>query len=184
MIKKVLSDALRACQELALKGAGGEIEGNFHSKLSQYWIEFIASDFRAKFPEAEGYRVFSKGYDKHRSMYKMNEFLFDITVIKAGWIPSASGSTSLEYPLRTLWHIESEFQSNDSKASIVDFGKLLMSAAENKLMILPSGGKIEQWAKENLTRIASEQNAAVQLAFVPHPATWQGNTELFVRVVS
>ena len=172
-LEKMLNEAF----EKAKKGYSKKT----NSKRSSDWVEALAEQFR-KNSKDNDIRVFSKGCYENRSVFKVNEYLYDITVIRTNEVKSVNGH-SLEYPEETLWHVESEFASNNSRESIVDFGKLLMSSAENKLMILPSGRRIEDWAREDLHKIACSKNySTVYFAFVPHPRRWGDKFEKAVTV--
>ena len=172
LIEKILKEAMLDCRSRATTIVPEENKKKLHSQWSSAWVEKIADGLRNEFPESEGYRVFSRGYKENKKSFLLSEYLFDVTVIKVAEMNSASGKAKLEFPEETILHVESEFQSNDSRASIVDFGKLLMSAAENKLLILPSGGRIEAWAKQELARISDKCTGDFYLAFVPHPREW------------
>lgn len=184
--QQCLEQMLEKAFEKANKGrsdATGSESGEIHSERSSRWVEALAEQFRGKCTNKNNIRVFSKGFCENRQAFKVNEYLYDITVIKTCEIESATGRATLEYPEQTLWHVESEFASSDSRQSIVDFGKLLMSAAENKLMILPSGRKIQSWAVTKLSKIVCpEKHGTVYFAFVPHPGRWDERCEKAVTL--
>ncbi len=143
-----------------------------NSERSRIWVSVLAVQLRTHFPERLGYRVFSKDYPGNESTFRLRELLYDITVIRTATILSAVRNIDLEYPSEVLWQIESEFHERDSRASIVDFGKLLMGSAKHKLMILPADGKIEYWARENLPETRNSASGSMHLCFLPHPANW------------
>jgi hypothetical protein len=142
----------------------------------------LADEFRRTYPATQGYRVFSRGHDRNKAAFGLNEYLYDITVVRVDTVPSATKKAQLEYPVETLWHVECEFNENNSRASIVDFGKLLMSGAQYKLLILPAGGRIERWARAHLNRPRASVGETY-LAFVPHPRVWSLDGEQIVKVL-
>lgn len=178
LIESILKKAMLTCSQLTTTASTKNNKGSMHSQLSSAWVEGIAEGFRREYSEDQGYRVFSRGYKGNKRSFLLSEYLFDVTVIKVDEIKSASGRTQLEFPDETILHVESELQSNDSRASIVDFGKLLMSAAKNKLLVLPSGGQIELWAKRELAKVSEKCTGKFYIAFVPHPRGWSDQKEL------
>lgn len=146
----------------------GESDNNLRSAC---WVEAIAAQLRPLFPEPR-YRVFSKGYEGNQRAFRRNEFLFDVTLVEIATVNSPNGKT-LEYPKRVLFHVESEFHSSNSRESIIDLSKLLMSSATDRLLVLPQGGKIEEWAHNVLTKIEKTGGGSLCIAFVPHPREWE-----------
>ena len=67
------------------------------------------------------------------------------------------------------------FKKNNSRASIIDFSKLVMARSKNKLLVLPQSAKIKQWALDKLNGPVSFDDANYYLAFVPHPDCWDEN---------
>ncbi len=145
-------------------------DGALNSARSKAWVKFVSDSLRSQYKAPE-YRVFSRDYDKNREAFKLNELLYDIFVAKIGYIKSASGKKNLEYISNSEWVIESEFQE-DSRASIIDFSKLLVAKADRKLMILPSNVKLKEWALCHLGDILPNDNALYYLCFIPHPRDW------------
>jgi hypothetical protein len=172
MIEKILTEAYISAIDLSQKNSD-EDEKKFHSNLSLKWIEFIADELRRRYENDKNIRVFSKGCNSNKSAFKRNEFLFDITVIETSTVPSAKNRKNLEYPKDVIWHIESEFHNSNSRESIIDFSKLLMSVSKNKLMILPAKGEIEKWAKREFPNLDCIKCGNMYLAFIPHPRKWK-----------
>ncbi|MCU8029606.1 MULTISPECIES: hypothetical protein [Shewanella] len=143
----------------------------FHAARSKAWVKNIAASFREEYVQTE-YRVFSADYSDNRSEFKLNELLFDISVVNVKSIPSASNKKQLIYVNKMEWAIESEFQRSDSRASIIDFSKLAMARSENKLLILSQSKSIKNWALSILSGAVPEDGDNYFLAFVPHPESW------------
>lgn len=148
-----------------------------HSARSKAWVKHLADSFRNDYEKTE-YRVFSADYSHNRGEFKLNELLFDISVVKVMTLSSASGYKQLSCVESMEWAIESEFQKNDSRASIIDFSKLVMARSKNKLLILPQSSKVKDWALLLLSKAVPEDGDNYFLAFVPHPDSWESNTRI------
>lgn len=146
-------------------------EGAKNRHLSKEWVENIAKEFRQYYKQSESYRVFSRGYYENREEFRLNEYLYDIAVIKTGVVKSVLDN-DLECPQEAIWLIESEFNTKDSRASLIDFGKLVIGSATNKALILPAGGRIEEWAMQHLPKIPAVAKDNWFICFVPHPGEW------------
>lgn len=149
----------------------GDDKRTRNSYRSKAWITALADELRSEYSEPN-FRVFSSDYFENRSSFKINEFLFDITVAHIGRIPSASGRKELEYVKSCKWAIESEFHRHDSRASIIDFSKLTMARADNKLLILPQQELLRSWALSELRLAIPNDGDCYFLGFVPHPDEW------------
>ncbi|MFM5126217.1 hypothetical protein ACEUAE_11905 [Aeromonas veronii] len=145
-----------------------------HSIRSKAWVKYLAESFRDEYDKLR-YRVFSADYVGNKTDFKLNELLFDISVVGVRTICSASKNKQLVYVECMEWAIESEFQKNNSRASIIDFSKLVMARSKNKLLVLPQSAKIKQWALGKLNGSVSFNDANYYLAFVPHPDCWDEN---------
>lgn len=139
---------------------------------SSAWVSALGQELTAHYAGSEAnIHVFYRGNPKNHKSFRLQEYLYDITVLKAAKVTSPRGKV-LEYPIETLWHIESEFNASDTRATVIDFGKLQMSAAENLLLILPAGGTIEQWATQSLPGMVRPSGGNFHVCFVPHPGQW------------
>lgn len=145
-----------------------------NSIRSKAWVKYLAESFRDEYDKI-GYRVFSADYVGNKKDFKLNELLFDISVVGVRTICSASKNKQLVYVECMEWAIESEFQKNNSRASIIDFSKLVMARSKNKLLVLPQSARIKQWALAKLNGAVSFNDANYYLAFVPHPDCWDEN---------
>jgi hypothetical protein len=142
-----------------------------HSVRSKAWVRYLAESFRDEYDKIE-YRVFSADYPGNKSEFKLKELLFDISVVSVKSICSASKNKQLAYVESMEWAIESEFQKNNSRASIIDFSKLVMARSKNKLLVLPQSAEIKRWALGELKEAVPCDEADYYLAFVPHPDCW------------
>lgn len=176
MIASLLKRALRRTYSMGPSETERIPNGKKHAMLSGLWVESLAMEFRRQFNSAEGYRVFSKKFCGNKPDFPIQEYLYDITVVRTKKIKSAVKDICLECPYEILWHIESEFQSSNSRSSILDFGKLLMSGAQERLMVLPSGGSIQRWASGQFRDLRNDTPGKMWLAFVPHPREWRSDS--------
>lgn len=182
-IEALLTEALEQCCSENAAWATDENERTVNRARSQHWVEKVGTLMQSRYyPQADGFRVFSKLSTANRVEFTVNEYLYDLTIIKVGTVISAKRGVHLTYPIRTIWHIESEFDEGSSRSSVVDFGKLLMSGAENKLMVLPANTGIEPWALSTLAPLCAEAQGNFYLAFVPHPGAWAKDVTATVRV--
>ena len=148
-------------------------------KRSEAWVNALARQFQAYYPRTEGHRVFWKDSECNKKHFRLNEFLFDITVC------SVSTTLSLERQPRDLefisgchWLVESEFR-RDTRAIVIDMSKLVVGAAENKLFVAahrPGGG--ERAVLDRCAPIAKHCRANLFFLFVSHPEHWGTTREL------
>ncbi|MGP8330178.1 MAG: hypothetical protein ACT6FF_07670, partial [Methanosarcinaceae archaeon] len=167
MIYQMVIKAYSSAKKVEFSGSEKEI----NSARSKRWIENLADELKLQYSTPD-YRVFSSGNDENRASFKINELLFDISVVKIGTIASASKRKDLEYVECSEWQIESEFHKHDSRASIIDFSKLVMGSAKNKLLILPESKAISSWALNELIKAIPADGTNYYLAFVRHPSEW------------
>ena len=175
LLKRLERSLHKAIQEYP--SSTGLTPRQLHSARSKAWVRYLADSFRKDYSNT-GFRVFSADYADNRSEFKLNELLFDISVVNIKSIVSASGNKHLTCVNGMEWAIESEFQKNDSRASIIDFSKLIMARSKNKLLILPQSKNIKNWALSSLCEIVPMDGDSYFLAFVPHPESWASNTDV------
>lgn len=142
-----------------------------NSQRSKVWVEKLATEFRKKFKSPK-YRVFSSDYYENRKAFKINELLYDISVVQIETIESASKKTELEYISSCEWLVESEFHRSNSRESIIDLSKLFMGNSTHKLLVLPKSTTIATWVIDELVNIFPLGEDQYYLALVPHPNDW------------
>lgn len=103
-------------------------------RIPSKWIEALTSQFYNLYTNEDDIRVFSKHNDKNRKAFRLNELLHDVCVCKAGKVQSVVQGKELEYIKKPLWQVESEF-ARDSRAVLIDFNKLVLGSARNKLLV-------------------------------------------------
>lgn len=163
MIRSALSSAMKLEETT-------ESPMQLHRERSRNWVEFLAGEFRNYYHDDLSTRVFSKHYDGNREEFLLNELLFDICVCRVGEVASNKHKKKLYYIKDVLWQIESEFAKN-SRQALVDFNKLVLGAAKNKLFIGPHVHNTESFVKV-LQAPASVCSGSVFLCLLPHPAQW------------
>lgn len=172
-LESMLNKALDTAKKAAENESTAPADQDLHSLRSKKWIEAIANSLRELYSlEKEPYRVFSRDYADNRAPFGMNEFLYDILVAKINHLPSASGNKTLEYIERAEWVIESELQEN-SRAAIIDFSKLIIAKANNKLIVLPDNQRMKDWARHELSNIVRSDSSNYYVVFIQHPRNWE-----------
>lgn len=144
-----------------------------HNKRSMEWVESLANGFRDAFASDKSVRVFSRHYHENRQDFGVNELLYDVTVISAETVESAARKKNLFFVKAALWQVESEF-SRDSRQALIDFNKLVLGSAKNKLFIGPQIQDHDSLIKV-LTPAAAVCPGEVYAAFIPHPDEWDNN---------
>lgn len=178
-----VSDLISGTFEMArsIASAKQTDPGKLHRQRSINWIKMLAKEFQKLYPVDSGFRVFSRSDGSNKADFKLNELLFDIAVCEVAPIRSAYDKQELSYVTRAVWQVESEF-SNNSRSTLLDFSKLVMGAAENKLFIGRWRPECKPF-KECFLPAAKCCSGRVFLAFIQHPRDWtkRCEMEIFVR---
>lgn len=169
---------LSSFESAQAKYDAGDSKQKKHSNRSRNWVEALAHNFREHFeagadkPESD-MRVFSKYYDGNQADFGLNEFLFDIFVCKVGTVISAKQNRILYYIRESIWEVESELKP-DSKQALIDFNKLLVGTAPNKLFVGPLMSKDSVDRYLDVLRVAATvSRGTMYIALVPHPSEWE-----------
>jgi hypothetical protein len=102
--------------------------------------------------------------------------LHDICVVRVGTIESYLHKKPLTQILDVLWQVESEFSSSGTEVAI-DFNKLILGSARNKLYIGPlKGGTISSLSLVH-SQFARACSGNVHMAFLPTPDAWPTGTK-------
>ncbi|OGO06059.1 MAG: hypothetical protein A2Y73_01175 [Chloroflexi bacterium RBG_13_56_8] len=141
-----------------------------HRARSREWVETLADGFRQYYQSDERVCVFSKHNDSLRKKFGLNELLYDIFVCRVGVVESARHKKELLYVREALWQIESEF-ARDSRQALVDFNKLVLGSARNKLFIGPQVSDPESFLGV-LLPAACACAGSVHISLIPHPRDW------------
>lgn len=149
-----------------------EPEGERNRQRSMEWIKALAQGFQEMY-DNDSVVVFSRGNPDNRVDFKINELLHDITVCSISKVKAARHDTDLSYITKAHWQVESEF-AKDSREAVIDFNKLVLGSADNKLFIGPIVYDQESF-KETLAAPARMCSGNVYAAFIPHPGDWDDN---------
>jgi hypothetical protein len=141
-----------------------------HSTRSQAWVDSLAIQLKSFYDRDKNIRVFSKRDYSNRSDFGVNELLYDVVVCRVGTVESAKQKKTLYYIRDVIWQVESEF-ARDSRQTLIDFNKLVLGSAKNKLFIGPQ-------VSDNLSFIdvllpaANACQGEVFTTLIPHPDSW------------
>jgi hypothetical protein len=149
----------------------GDSVQEINQSRSRNWVKSLANQLRIHYPNEQGVRVFSKYDDSNRKDFGLNELLHDIVVCRVGDVPSAKHKKTLCFVKETIWQVESEF-ARDSRQALIDFNKLVLGSAYNKLFIGPQVNKTEQFLNV-LKPAARACTGNVYVALIPHPSNWK-----------
>jgi hypothetical protein len=153
--------------------------GPLHKERSRLFVEHLATLLRDHFHSEEGVKVLSKHFEGNRSEFGLNELLFDVLVCETATVESPVNQVELTYVTAGLWAIESEF-ATDLREALYDFNKLVLSSAENCLLIGPMVSNNEGFL-DSLSGAAGKCKGTVYVVFVPHPSDWADISKLQVQ---
>lgn len=145
-----------------------------HNRRSMEWVESLATRFRDAYVSDKSIRVFSRHSDENRKDFGVNELLYDVTVASVGSVESAFHKKKLFFVKESLWQIESEF-ARDCRQALIDFNKLVLGSAKNKLFIGPHVKDHDAFIKV-LIPAAAACSGEVYAAFIPHPDEWDAKS--------
>jgi len=177
-IKQLLQKSLALAQAEPDKGKSVQ---EINQNRSRSWVKFLADQLLTHYQSEQDIRVFSKYDETNRKDFGLNELLYDIVVCKVGEVLSAKHGKKLLYIKETLWQVESEFARN-SRQALIDFNKLVLGSAYNKLFIGPQVSEVEPFVSV-LKPAARACTGNVYVALIPHPAKWKGTSD-YVRLWS
>ena len=168
-IKQLLQKSLILAQAEPDKGKSRQ---EINQNRSRCWVNTIAKQLENLYHSELDIRIFSKYDDSHRKDFGLNELLYDVVVCRVGEVPSATHKKTLYFIKETIWQVESEL-ARDSRQALVDFNKLVLGSAYNKLFIGPQVSDAERFINV-LKPAARACSGNVYVALIPHPAKWKG----------
>ncbi len=166
-VKQFLQEALQQAQS---KPDKGETKQKININRSQNWVEALAEQFQKRYEGDSEIRVFSKTDPSNRKDFGLNELLHDVVVCRVGEVESSVRGKTLLFIKEVLWQIESEF-ARDSRQALIDFNKLVLGSAHNKLFIGPQVRDNNKLI-EVLTPAAKMCSGSVYISLIPHPVKW------------
>ena len=165
-IRTLIGNALSSAISMPVKS---DSKQKINSRRSRNWVESLAQAFRTHYND-ESILVFSKHFRGNRKDFLLNELLYDVCVCQVSAVESAKHKKKLYYIKEVLWQVESEFAKN-SREALVDFNKLVLGSAKNKLFIGPLVNDQESFI-DVLRPAAKGCSGSVFLGLIPHPAEW------------
>jgi hypothetical protein len=187
MVARVLEGALRRAMKSANRRMlshdyqGGN--GRENARRSSQWISELATSVRRHLARHQS-RIIEQGdwgqsecvvFDRsckdNRSHFRLNEFLFDILIAQTTELKSQRGRT-LRAIAQVHWAVECELKRTDSRAILIDMNKLIVSHAENKLLIISRDTSLVEWSCQTMDTLFGNTPGNLFLATIPHPATW------------
>jgi len=168
-VKQLLQESLHLAQSEPDRGDSAQ---KINQNRSQAWVRVLAEQFRNRYQGDPEIRVFSKHDYSNRKDFGLNELLYDIVVCRVGEVESALHGKKLLFIKDVFWQVESEF-THDSRKALIDFNKLVLGSAKNKLFI----GSRARKEKENsflsvLQPAARSCTGDVYVSLIPHPSRW------------
>lgn len=153
---------------------------------SRTWVCVLARKLKILYQDNdEDTRVFWK--DRRDPDFMISELLYDIAVCQCEETKSIVKGKRLPFVRRTLLLVESELQTDNSRAIVVDLSKLVMGCSEKKLFVagLPLGEFRKDKGSERIASVlkmckepAISCGEPLYFCFIPHPEVW---TELDVH---
>lgn len=143
-----------------------------HRGRSSAWVTALALHFRRYYEGAPDIRVFIRGDASGKQDFGLTELLHDIAVVRCATVPAPFHTKYLAYVSEAIWQVESEFARN-GRAAIIDFSKLVLGSALNKLFTFANVANQDAFVAM-LLEPALACSGDVFVASVPHPDAWYG----------
>ena len=168
-VKQLLQEALRQAQSISDKGNTTQ---QINMNRSRYWVEALTEQFQKRYEGDSEIMVFSKYDPSNRKDFGLNELLYDILVCRIGEVESSVHKKKICFIKEVLWQIESEF-AHDTRSTLIDFNKLVLGSAKNKLFIASRvrKGKETSFLKV-LQPVAGDCTGDIYVSMIPNPVNW------------
>ena len=155
-------------------------KGRINHQRSRAWVDVLAKKLEALYQDDDkDIRVFWK--DRRDPDFMISELLYDIAICQCEETKSIVKGRSLPFVTRNLLLVESELQTNNSRAIVVDLSKLVMGCSEKKLFVagLPLGEFRKDKGCERMRDVlkmckepAFSRGEPLYFCFIPHPEVW------------
>ena len=155
-------------------------KGWINHKRSRGWVDVLAKKLEILYQDNdEDIRVFWK--DWRDPDFMISELLYDIAICQCEETKSIVKGKSLPFVKKSLLLVESELQTNNSRAIVVDLSKLVMGCSEKKLFVagLPLGEFRKDRGCERMRDVlemckepAFSCGEPLYFCFIPHPEVW------------
>ncbi len=177
-VKQLLQESLTLAQAEPDKGNSAQ---EINRNKSQSWVKALAEQFRSRYQGDPSIHVFSQDSYSNRRDFGLNELLHDIVVCRVGEVASAKHRKTLYFIKETIWQVESELARN-SRQALIDFSKLVLGSAHNKLFVGPQVSKVKPFL-DVLKPAARACRGSVYISLIPHPDNWksgEGSVKLWL----
>ena len=168
-VKQLLQEALKQAQS---EPDVGKTTQKINQNRSLSWVKALAEQFKKRYEGDPEIRVLTKSDYSNRKDFGLNELLHDILVCRVGEVESSLHKKNLCFIKEVLWQVESEFAHN-TKSSLIDFNKLVLGSAENKLFI---ASQVKSGTENSFLKVlqpaAGYCTGDIYVGMVPHPANW------------
>ena len=139
---------------------------------SKDWVAALANELLANESEKGEVVLFTRSNTSNRIDFGLNELLYDICLVRTERVRAAVHDVELVSITEALWQVESEFAKN-SRSALVDFNKLVIGSAKNKLFVGSLiAGKRGRAYRDVLAVPAAYVAGNCYLAMIPHPSSW------------
>ncbi len=179
-VKQLLQEALQQAKSCP---DSGDTTQKINIHRSRSWVQALSEQFREKYKGDSEIRIFSKTDDSNKKDFGLNELLYDVLVCKVGEVESSVHKKKLCFIKEVLWQVESEFAHN-TRSSLIDFNKLVLGSAKNKLFI---ASRVKKGTESSFLKVlkpaAGYCSGDVYVGMVPHPSDWvdiENNVHLWV----
>ncbi len=173
-VKRLLQEALKQAQS---EPDTGETIQKINLNRSRSWVKALAKQFKKRYEGDSEIRLFTKSDYSHRKDFGLNEMLHDILLCRVGEVESPLHKKKLYFIREVLWQVESELAHN-TRSSLVDFNKLVLGSAHNKLFI---ASQVKKGAENSFLKVlqpaASCCTRDVYVGMIPHPANWPASDD-------
>ena len=168
-VKQLLNEALQQAQS---EPDTDKTTQKINLNRSRSWVKALAEQFKKRYEGDPEIRVFTKSEYSNRKDFGLNELLHDILVCRVGEVESSLHKKQLYFIKEVLWQIESEFAHN-TRSSLVDFNKLVLGSAKNKLFI---ASRVKKGTETSFLKVlqpaAGYCTGDIYVSMIPHPANW------------
>lgn len=171
-IKKLLQESLDLARS---KPDRGDTVQKVNQNRARSWVNALAQQFKLQYESDPDTRTFSKYDNSNRKDFGLNELLYDIVVCRVAQVPAMRNKKELCYITDTMWQVESEF-ARDSRQALINFNKLVLGSARNKLFIGPQV-RDNRRLIEVLTPAAKMCSGSVYVSLIPHPGKWKTSSD-------
>ncbi len=168
-VKQLLQEALQQAQS---GPDTGETTQKINLNRSQSWVKALTEQFKKRYEGDTDIRIFTKSDYSNRRDFGLNELLYDILVCRVGEVESSVHKKKLCFIKEVLWQVESEF-AHDTRSTLIDFNKLVLGSACNKLFICSQVKKGKEKSFLGVLRPAAAYcTGDVYVAMIPNPSNW------------